>query len=445
MPLLNAGAGMNAWRQARDDILRQSVGYGGMTVPTYDAGVVYTPGEFNSNLPDPVVDPIETPEERRGREERERREQLALIDGSGHSYGNPDDYDRNPTLGKMAATLAFPLMPLSSLAYMKSQMSDLDTTAMGGIQTPEMTAYEDLQAFVDRNMTYDSFGEPTYGELGTEHSYGGLGQGLFDAQGNLYSDARYLGEQKAAAAAAKAAAEQAMQVTPAEVQQQATQAAAAQAAFDPYGGPNDPAAQAAAQAAFDPYGGPNDPAAQAVTAAGIEVADMLGGPGSTGSGTGTGAAVDVGIGSYGAPANYSGMDFGEGDGGDGGDGGKGAICSELRRQGYLDDYIWRADEEFVRSLAQCDPLVVPGYQAWARPLAARMRHSKYLTAVVRPVAMAWARHMAHQMGELKTGSAVGAAIMTLGVPICRGIGWWQRRRQGQWKLWRISRLKSSRV
>ncbi len=462
MPLLNAGAGMNAWRQARDDILRQSVGYGGMTVPTYDAGVVYTPGEFNSNLPDPVVDPIETPEERRGREERERREQLALIDGSGHSYGNPDDYDRNPTLGKMAATLAFPLMPLSSLAYMKSQMSDLDTTAMGGIQTPEMTAYEDLQAFVDRNMTYDSFGEPTYGELGTEHSYGGLGQGLFDAQGNLYSDARYLGEQKAAAAAAKAAAEQAMQVTLTE-DQAADQAAAREAwhqtaglnypssaqqaaATQALGGsPGPPVGAPAIQAAFDPYGGPNDPAAQAVTAAGIEVADMLGGPGSTGSGTGTGAAVDVGIGSYGAPANYSGMDFGEGDGGDGGDGGKGAICSELRRQGYLDDYIWRADEEFVRSLAQCDPLVVPGYQAWARPLAARMRHSKYLTAVVRPVAMAWARHMAHQMGELKTGSAVGAAIMTLGVPICRGIGWWQRRRQGQWKLWRISRLKSSRV
>ena len=89
----------------------------------------------------------------------------------------------------------------------------------------------------------------------------------------------------------------------------------------------------------------------------------------------------------------------------------------------------------MRSLAQCDPLVVPGYQAWARPLAARMRHSKYLTAVVRPVAMAWARHMAHQMGELKTGSAVGAAIMTLGVPICRGIGWWQRRRQGQCNFW----------
>ena len=89
------------------------------------------------------------------------------------------------------------------------------------------------------------------------------------------------------------------------------------------------------------------------------------------------------------------------------------ICSELYRQGLMDDETYQKDAEFGRKQ---DLETMVGYHSFGVPLAAAMRKSKLITWMVRPFALAWAENMAGG------NNLLGAFLNKIGVPICRMIG-----------------------
>ncbi|MEG3618433.1 hypothetical protein V5T82_08215 [Magnetovibrio sp. PR-2] len=99
------------------------------------------------------------------------------------------------------------------------------------------------------------------------------------------------------------------------------------------------------------------------------------------------------------------------------------ICTELFRQGLLPYEIYAADQRFGLHLAQCDPYVMIGYHAWAKPLACAMKKSVLLTRFVHhSFAMAWAQEMFAREVKTAKGTLRGKFLITLGVPLCRRIG-----------------------
>lgn len=89
------------------------------------------------------------------------------------------------------------------------------------------------------------------------------------------------------------------------------------------------------------------------------------------------------------------------------------ICTELYRQGLMDDETYLKDAEFGRKQ---DLETMVGYHSFGVPLAAAMRKSKLITWMVRPFALAWAENMAGG------NNLLGAFLNKIGVPICRMIG-----------------------
>jgi len=95
------------------------------------------------------------------------------------------------------------------------------------------------------------------------------------------------------------------------------------------------------------------------------------------------------------------------------------ICTEMHRQGYINDKTLAADAAFGRKQ---DLTVIAGYHAWAIPVARWMRKSRIVTQIVRPIALAWAENMAYVEGVRDKPNIIGAIIHKIGVPICRLIG-----------------------
>lgn len=98
------------------------------------------------------------------------------------------------------------------------------------------------------------------------------------------------------------------------------------------------------------------------------------------------------------------------------------ICTELYRQGLMDEPTYRADQEFGADLAVADPDAMRGYLAWAPAVVDAMRRSPKLSRVIALIAMPWAEEMAYRMGERKSGSVIGYLQMEVGLVICRALG-----------------------
>ena len=94
------------------------------------------------------------------------------------------------------------------------------------------------------------------------------------------------------------------------------------------------------------------------------------------------------------------------------------ICTELHRQGLMDDETYTLDQAYGAMLVYSDPAVYSGYIKLATPVVERMKQSKAFTRFVWMLAKPWAREMAAQMGEGK-GSLIGKLIMAIGYPLCR--------------------------
>jgi hypothetical protein len=144
------------------------------------------------------------------------------------------------------------------------------------------------------------------------------------------------------------------------------------------------------------------------------------GIGEAGVGSSSGAAAGASSGEAGiGEAGVGSGGPGDGGGGGGGDGGSTVICTELRRQGRMDDATWRADEAFGRSVSR---VTLAGYYVWGRPLARLMARSLLTTTLVAPLALCWAREMAYRMGARPHGSVIGRVIMAVGIPLCTFLG-----------------------
>jgi hypothetical protein len=98
------------------------------------------------------------------------------------------------------------------------------------------------------------------------------------------------------------------------------------------------------------------------------------------------------------------------------------VCTELHRQGLMDEAIFAADQAFGKHLGESDSDVMRGYHFWARPVVSLMQRSHAFTQVVNILAKPWSYEMAHRMGATDKGSVAGKILMDVGVPLCRAIG-----------------------
>jgi hypothetical protein len=94
------------------------------------------------------------------------------------------------------------------------------------------------------------------------------------------------------------------------------------------------------------------------------------------------------------------------------------ICTELHRQGLLDQQTFEVDQEFGKIMRKEQPEVMIGYWTLAMPLVALMQKSKIFTHVVALFAKPWAHHMAYLMGARTKDNLFGRLIMTIGKPVC---------------------------
>jgi hypothetical protein len=98
------------------------------------------------------------------------------------------------------------------------------------------------------------------------------------------------------------------------------------------------------------------------------------------------------------------------------------ICTELHRQGLMDEAIFKADEAFGRYLRDNQKEVLIGYHFWARPIVRLMQKSHGFAQIVNVLAKPWSYEMAYRVGARDKGSFVGKILMDVGVPVCRIIG-----------------------
>lgn len=127
-----------------------------------------------------------------------------------------------------------------------------------------------------------------------------------------------------------------------------------------------------------------------------------------------------------------------------GGGGK-IICTKLYELGFLPEDVYNADQEFGERLVEAKPDIYYGYIAWAQVVvdwmegngpqcmfwlkgdARRTAQQNLSIAWARKIATPWALHMAYVMGTEKKDSLTGKVLMGVGAPICKVIGWWQRK------------------
>ncbi|USG61471.1 hypothetical protein NBZ79_00585 [Sneathiella marina] len=95
------------------------------------------------------------------------------------------------------------------------------------------------------------------------------------------------------------------------------------------------------------------------------------------------------------------------------------ICTELHRQGFMPEHIWRADEEYAKTV---DPVVRAGYLLWAVPVVKLMQKSLLATKLVHILAKPWSEHMAYKMHAVEEDNALGRVLIKTGIPLCLILG-----------------------
>lgn len=120
-------------------------------------------------------------------------------------------------------------------------------------------------------------------------------------------------------------------------------------------------------------------------------------------------------------------------------GGVKIICTKLYQLGLLGKDVYEADQEFGKYLIESDPEVYEGYVAWAEtvvdwmegrvphiPFLDRDRAQAWAIGSAMTIATPWAEHLAYKMGVLEADNRAGKFLMTVGRPISKAIGKWQR-------------------
>jgi hypothetical protein len=121
-----------------------------------------------------------------------------------------------------------------------------------------------------------------------------------------------------------------------------------------------------------------------------------------------------------------------GSGGGGGGGGGKIICTKLYELGLMSRDIYLADQAFGSELVNHSPDIYNGYRAWAEIVVDWMDGNagefikSWATTWAQDIATPWAEHMAYKMGALEKDNLTGRIIASIGVPICKLVGAWQR-------------------
>lgn len=95
------------------------------------------------------------------------------------------------------------------------------------------------------------------------------------------------------------------------------------------------------------------------------------------------------------------------------------LCTEIHRQGLLDDALFAGDLEYAKGVSEATKV---GYWSWARPLTKKLKESKVLTKMVTPFVRAWATEMAFKTGFSQKGSVFGKIMCWTFEPACYLLG-----------------------
>lgn len=101
-------------------------------------------------------------------------------------------------------------------------------------------------------------------------------------------------------------------------------------------------------------------------------------------------------------------------------GGATVICTELHRQGYLDDNVFKLDGLYRYKHIDNDDY--DNYLEWGTPVAEWMKESPMLTKIIKPFGIAWAKSMAHKMDSRYPRNKLGEWVEKIGIPISNFIG-----------------------
>lgn len=91
------------------------------------------------------------------------------------------------------------------------------------------------------------------------------------------------------------------------------------------------------------------------------------------------------------------------------------ICTELFDQHYMTPELFIKDQDFGYDLKIKDPSAYFGYRMWADKVVWLMKRSSIFTWIVSLIALPWANHIAGNK------NFIGAFVMKIGLPLCRGI------------------------
>lgn len=92
------------------------------------------------------------------------------------------------------------------------------------------------------------------------------------------------------------------------------------------------------------------------------------------------------------------------------------ICTELYRQGYYSEEIYKADQIYGLNVITFRPDIYRGYRFLADPIVTKMQKSKEFTKLVAFLAVPWARNMAGDKNLL------GTTLSFFGEPFCLFVG-----------------------
>lgn len=93
------------------------------------------------------------------------------------------------------------------------------------------------------------------------------------------------------------------------------------------------------------------------------------------------------------------------------------LCTELNRQGLLDDNILEDERKYIDAHITEQEYI--GYRIIADPIVRRMKNSKRITNILAPLIRAFAYEMASRVNKDVKGSKTGKAILFFGLPLCR--------------------------
>jgi len=98
------------------------------------------------------------------------------------------------------------------------------------------------------------------------------------------------------------------------------------------------------------------------------------------------------------------------------------ICTELYRQGYLNNRQLMADNEYGKRLRKNNPETFYGYLAVGEPCVEIMQKSKLATLIAYMVVSPWSKYVMKSFGYTEKGSRIGRAINFFGLKLFGIIG-----------------------